>query len=133
MTIRRTERLVHPAGRRVSPCLIAHTPQTKVRFPTDVSLSVLFESACPCRILPTLEVWFSADGALSRVRLSEVLVALRTQQGLDCASLVHRAIALCNLLEWKGQVEDLAGIDRALHDQVNQMWQVSPYRRGTAM
>ena len=35
MTVCRTERLVRPASRPVSPCLIAHTSQTKVRFRPD--------------------------------------------------------------------------------------------------
>lgn len=41
----------------------------------------------------------------------------RQQQGLDRAALVHRAVALRHFLQGQGQVEDLAGVDRAVLDQ----------------
>src|ERR671910_3237746 len=57
----------------------------------------------------------------------------RTQQRLDSAALVHRTVALRYLLERQGQVEDLAGVDLPVPDQVDQLGQEAPNRGGTAV
>jgi hypothetical protein len=48
---------------------------------------------------------------------------LRPQQGLDRAALVHGPVALGGLLEREGEVEDLAGVDLAVPDQVDELGQ----------
>src|SRR5829696_4248506 len=59
--------------------------------------------------------------------------SLRAQQRLDCAALVHRAVALRYLLQRQGQVEDLAGVDLPVPDQVDKLGQEAPRRGGTAV
>src|SRR5206468_746322 len=54
-------------------------------------------------------------------------VASWTQQRLDRATLIHRAVTLRNLLERQRQVEDLAGIDLARPHEVDQLGQVAAY------
>src|SRR6266404_1352398 len=54
-------------------------------------------------------------------------VASWTQQRLDRATLIHRAVTLRDLLERQRQVEDLAGIDLALPHDVDQLGQVATY------
>src|SRR3954469_12359803 len=51
-----------------------------------------------------------------------------TQQGLDRAALVHRAVALGCLVQWQSEVEDLAGVDRAVADELDQSGQEPPHR-----
>src|SRR4051794_7969840 len=46
---------------------------------------------------------------------------LRAQQRLDRAALVHRPVAFRHLVEGQGQVEDPAGIDLPVPDQVDQL------------
>ena len=53
------------------------------------------------------------------------LVLLRSQQCLDRAPLVHGAIALRYLVEGQCEIENFAGIDHALQDEVDEVWQVS--------
>jgi hypothetical protein len=59
--------------------------------------------------------------------------ALRTQQGLDRAALVHCAIALRHLVKGQGQVEDLAGIDLPVPHHVDKLRQEPAHRGGTTM
>src|SRR5437899_3439329 len=59
--------------------------------------------------------------------------ASRTQQRLDRAALVHRAVALRHLLDRQGQVEDLAWLDLAVPHEIDQVRQVAPHRRGPAV
>src|SRR5437667_141745 len=54
-------------------------------------------------------------------------VASWTQQRLDRATLIHRAVTLRDLLERQRQVEDLAGIDLALPHEVDQLGQVAAH------
>src|SRR5437773_3752867 len=54
-------------------------------------------------------------------------VASWTQQRLDRATLIHRAVTVRDLLERQRQVEDLAGIDLALPREVDQRGQVAAY------
>src|SRR5437867_12771863 len=54
-------------------------------------------------------------------------VASWTQQRLDRATLIHRAVTVRDLLERQRQVEDLAGIDLALPHEVDQLGQVAAY------
>src|SRR5207249_7163272 len=57
----------------------------------------------------------------------------RPEQRLDGAALVHGTVALRDLVEGQGQVEDLAGIDLAVPDEVDQLGQEAADRRGTAV
>src|SRR5829696_6968254 len=57
----------------------------------------------------------------------------RPQQRLDRAALVHRAVALRHLLERQVQVEDLAGVDLPVPDQLDKLGQEAPHRGGTAV
>src|SRR5882672_4079431 len=54
-----------------------------------------------------------------QVPILRVLIDSRAQQRLDCAALIHRAVALSNLIEGQGQIEDLAGVDLSIPHQVN--------------
>src|SRR5215212_3432752 len=58
---------------------------------------------------------------------------LRAQQRLDRAALVHRAVALRHLLQRQAQVEDFAGVDLPVPDQVDKLGQEAPHRGGTAV
>src|SRR6266705_2081547 len=58
---------------------------------------------------------------------------LGPEQRLDGAAFVHGAVALRDLVEGQGQVEDLAGIDVAVPDEVGQLGQEAAHRRGTAV
>src|SRR6266700_5183422 len=55
------------------------------------------------------------------------------EQRLDGAALVHGAVPLGDLLERQGQVEDLAGVDLAVPDEVDQLGQEAAHRCGTAV
>src|SRR6266511_2620275 len=55
------------------------------------------------------------------------------EQRLDRAAFVHGAVALGDLLERQGEVEDLAGVDLAVPDEVGQLGQEAAHRRGTAV
>src|SRR5438128_9346704 len=61
-----------------------------------------------------------------------VSTSLRHQQRLDRPALVHRTIPFGHLFERQPEVEDLAGINLAIPDQINQLGQEAPHRRGTA-
>jgi hypothetical protein len=51
------------------------------------------------------------------------LNALRLQQRLDRAALIHRAISFGHLVERQGQVEDLAGVDLPLPYKIDRVGQ----------
>src|SRR5215217_9785744 len=57
----------------------------------------------------------------------------RAQQRLDRAALVHRAVALRYLLQRQRKVEDLAGVDLPVPDQLDKLRQEAPDRGGTAV
>src|SRR5574337_994143 len=57
------------------------------------------------------------------------ILYLRAQQRLDRAALVHGAIALRHLVERQSQIEDLAGVDLSVPDQINQLGQEAAHRR----
>jgi hypothetical protein len=46
---------------------------------------------------------------------------LWVQQGLDGAALVHGLVALGGLLQREAEVKDLAGVDLAVADQVDEL------------
>ena len=50
-------------------------------------------------------------------------VLLQSQQRLDRAALVHHLVALGGLLKWEGEVKDLAGVDLAVPDELDQVRQ----------
>src|ERR687894_2503958 len=52
---------------------------------------------------------------------------------LDRAALVHRAVALRHLLERQRKVEDLAGVDLPVPDQLDKLGQEAPHRGRTAV
>ena len=56
-----------------------------------------------------------------------------TQEDLDRLALVHRAIAVGGLLERQLEVEDLARVDLAVPDKVDQLGQEATHRRGSAV
>src|SRR5258705_6209454 len=70
---------------------------------------------------------------LVRVWTGEREIALRTQQRLDRAAFVHRAVPLRHLIEGQRQVEDLARIDLPLPHEVDQLGKEAAHWRGTAM
>src|SRR4051812_3885555 len=52
--------------------------------------------------------------------------SLNLQEGFDGAAFVHGAIAFRDLVERQREVEDFAGVDRSIQDQVDQFWQKPP-------
>src|SRR4051794_27903252 len=54
------------------------------------------------------------------------------EEALDGAAFVHRLVALGDLVQGQGEVEDLAGIDPAGQDAVDQVGQVAAYGGGAA-
>src|SRR5688572_7865760 len=50
----------------------------------------------------------------------------RVEQGLDGPSFVHCSVALGGFLQWKGEVEDLPRLDRAIGDQLDVLGEESP-------
>jgi hypothetical protein len=61
-----------------------------------------------------------------------LVCSLWPQSGLDGAAFVHGPVALGGLVERQGQVEDLAGLDLAVADQVDELGQEAAYRGGPA-
>jgi hypothetical protein len=61
------------------------------------------------------------------------LVLLWSQQCLDRAPLVHRAIALRYLVEGQREIENFTRIDHALQDEIDEVRQVSAHWRRAAM
>jgi hypothetical protein len=59
----------------------------------------------------------------SRNLVAEQALPLWPQQGFDGAALVHGLVALGDLVEGKGEVEDLAGADPSVPDQVDELGQ----------
>jgi hypothetical protein len=55
------------------------------------------------------------------------------EQRLDGAAFVHRAVALRDVVEGQVEIEDLAGIDLAVPDEVDKLGQEATHRRGTAV
>ena len=55
------------------------------------------------------------------------------EQDLGGGALVHRLVALGSLLEREGEVEDLAGVDLAVPDELDQLGQEPPDRSGSAV
>src|SRR5919106_1108240 len=55
------------------------------------------------------------------------------EEGLDGASLVHGAVAVVRLVEGEGEVEDPAGVDLAVPDQVDELGEEAAHRRGAAV
>src|SRR6266571_2659032 len=65
--------------------------------------------------------------------LPSFLAGSGPEQGLDGAAFVHGAVPLGDLVERQGEVEDLAGVDLAVPDEVDQLGQEAAHRRGTAV
>jgi hypothetical protein len=42
------------------------------------------------------------------------------EQCLDGLAFVHRAVAVGDLVEWEGEVEDLAGVDLVVVDEIDE-------------
>src|SRR3954465_6453773 len=59
--------------------------------------------------------------------------ASHREQDLGGSALVHCLVALCCPVERQGQVEDLAGVDCAVPDQLDQLGQELPDRGGAAV
>jgi hypothetical protein len=57
----------------------------------------------------------------------------RVEQDLDRSPLVHGPVAFGGLLQREGQVEDLAGVDLSVPDQVDQFGQEAAHRCGPAV
>ena len=55
------------------------------------------------------------------------------EEGLDGASFVHRPVAVGDLVERECEVEDLAGVDGAVRDQVDELGQESAHGGGAAV
>ena len=55
------------------------------------------------------------------------------EQRLDGAAFVHGSVALGGVVEREGQVEDLAGVDGAVGDEVDELGQEPADRGGAAV
>src|SRR5437867_7452251 len=83
--------------------------------------------ACPMASIHTSPVNHSAGplavGFFGRTSMTSPLPSFSAgsgpEQGLDGAALVHGAVALGDLVEGQDEVEDLAGIDVAVPDEVD--------------
>src|SRR5215218_6396382 len=56
---------------------------------------------------------------------------LWAQERLDRLTLVHRAVAFGYSIERQRQVEHLAGVDRPVEDESDQLRKIAAHRRGT--
>src|SRR4051812_3242556 len=82
----------------------------------------------PAGVGQSSESWAGVD--VTVCSLSRRSLSLRTQQDLDCAALVHGAIAFRNLGKGQDEVEDLAGVDLAVPHEVDELGQVATHRGG---
>src|SRR6476469_9992668 len=57
---------------------------------------------------------------------------VRAQQGLDRATLVHRAIALSDLIQRQHEIEHLSRTDRSRDNEIDEVRQISPNGRRTS-
>src|SRR3954471_24512733 len=78
------------------------------------------------------------DGGFDVLQFHWVLLCGRSgrsdgEQGLDRAALVHRPVALGGLVQRQGEVEDAAGVDGAVADELDQVGQEAADRGGTAV
>src|SRR5574342_545302 len=79
------------------------------------------ETSSPC---PSLRFFSMTPSPFNAVRYTS-----RAQQRLDGAALVHRAVALRDLVERQGQVEHLAWIDLPPQHELDELRQVPAHRR----
>src|SRR5215213_1098934 len=114
-----------PYGRRPPRRSLAFTSFAVARVPKSIVSSLAFRSA---RCNETSGAY--RCGLQSLIHSSSVL---RAQQRLDRAALVHRAVALSHLLQRQAQVENLAGVDLPVPDQLDKLGQEAPDRGGTAV
>src|SRR5829696_9048265 len=99
-----------------------------------VSVSVSPPHPAPAR--PT-----TADSAVARSVRDMGIEGIRSpvrrmsegEQHLRGGALVHRLVALRRLVQREGEVEDLAGVDLAVPDELDQLGQVLPDRGGAAV
>src|SRR4051812_13630519 len=74
----------------------------------------------------------SGRAAVAAARTGRTRLRSGGEQGLDGAPLVHGPVALGDLLQGQGEVEDLAGLDAAGEDPVDQVGQEAAHGRGAA-
>src|SRR3954449_6728108 len=82
----------------------------------------------PGRVLWRWVVW---SGDAFRILLGSS--RSESQQGLDGAALVHGPVSLGGLVEGHGEVEDLAGVDLPVPDEIDELWQEAAHRGGSAV
>ena len=58
------------------------------------------------------------------------MVAHQNEMTSDRAALVHCAVALRDLVEWKNEIENLTRIDLAVPHLLDQLGQVASHRSG---
>src|ERR671918_2794610 len=81
-----------------------------------------------------MKAWGSPAPGWDRIRGgAPPAVGSGPEQRLDGAALIHGAVGLSDTLERQGQVEDLAGMDFALPDEIDELGQEAAHRRGTAV
>src|SRR3954452_15175284 len=74
--------------------------------------------------------WVVWSGDASRIRLGSWS---GSQQGLDGAALVHGPVSLGGLVEGHGEVEDLAGVDLPIPDEIDERGQEAAHWGGCAV
>src|SRR4029453_15676448 len=92
-------------------------------------MSPVNQSAGPLRVSAELRV-ICTVGLPLRVRWVR---GSGPQEGLDGAALVHRRVAVGGLLQRQFEVEDLARVDGAVPDQVDELGQEASDRGGAAV
>src|SRR3954451_7554795 len=82
----------------------------------------------PGRVLWRWVVW---SGDAFRILLGSS--RSESQQGLDGAALVHGPVSLGGLVEGHGEVEDLAGVDLPVPDEIDELGQEAAHWGGAAV
>src|SRR5689334_15271835 len=73
-----------------------------------------------------------ASRAVSRASRTRA-PASGSQEDFDGVAFVHRVVALGGPVDWQGKVEDLAGVDRAVPAELDQVGQEPAYRGRAAV
>src|SRR5438105_11299332 len=79
--------------------------------PVKYSAGAFCEGCIPARAIESETTVAAATMFISVLSSTVRRSTSRAQQRLDCAALVHRAVALRHPVERQAQVEDLAGVD----------------------
>src|SRR5690348_14420993 len=97
------------------------SPSVETSGPLSPSRRV-FMCVLRCVKSSSINAWFSA-----RRGLSSPCDESGNEQCLDCAPLIHCAVAFGNLLEWQREIEYFPRLDPLLPNQVDQFGQIASH------